>query len=683
MRFVILIIFGVAPAIASETGQTGGLVSYALPEIGENLLTNSGFEEASGNRPGHWTDNGAFAVDHNVAHSGQSSFRLTDPYLTPYIKSATQDVLLKKGSYRIGAWVKTLELGANKPTGVRICLAAPTSWPAIYGSGCTATIKGTSEWQYLALKNIAITQDTMARFSLTAYGSPDGSAWFDDVELRREQQPLQVFMLYPNYRGLLFDDRSQVSRFSISIDLPEGHAAPDLVLKGEIVDENAGTVFIQKDFGVAATETVSFDCSTLQSGRPYLVRFSLIRGNGTEPEHTHPAYRIIKMPGSTRQSMKISFDEENRFLIRGKPRFLLGVYDSGLGYTTSERGWEDMFASQRRLLELPINFYLNYWYGAAPNPSMEAMMNVLEARGIYTLTNANCFGTSTAEQMGDSWFLSSTDAVVQQRTRQQGFGGFYGADECQASLAPDVFANYQRMKTLDPDGIVLGTLLPDPQLPFWRDSVDVLATDPYPLYGLEPAGGYPLSKVADGARMTAEAVQHSRPFVTTLQFFQGTSNSRWPTQAELRSMSYAAIVEGANGLFYWSLGARALAYVCTGWCETKSDYFERLKTVMNELKRMEPILAAADRPEFLIANSNPAALRTRVKYDGSLTYLIAYNVSATAETATFTYQVPLATIGRGRGRQVLNEAVTFTETFHGYEPRVYKLLKQPAVVDTY
>ncbi len=57
--------------------------------------------------------------------------------------------------------------------------------------------------------------------------------------------------------------------------------------------------------------------------------------------------------------------------------------------------------------------------------------------------------------------------------------------------------------------------------------------------------------------------------MTVIQFFQFTSSGRWPTQAELRNMSYMAIANGANGLMYWSLGAGGLAYICDG----STDYY--------------------------------------------------------------------------------------------------------------
>ncbi len=676
-------------APASSLAVVGGLVSYPVPVIGGNVLSNADFQQndPKTGKPLGWNDNG-FNLDPTVAHSGQASFRLTDANNIQYAQSASQTVDLKKGVYRIGGWIKTSNLAVTTGSGVRICLASPVSFPAKYGGGCTEVVKGSNDWTYLQQTSIAITQDGPAKFSLQTYGEPDGSAWFDDLELRQEQKPLDVFMAYPNYRGLLFDDQSQTARFDIAADLSNITATGGLLVRGEIVDEASSAVVVQQDISAAPSLTMAFDLSSLIGGRSYLASFRLIAmADGSERIlFKHPAYRVIKTPGSQRASMQVSFDEQNRFLIKGKPAFILGVYDSGLGYTSTEPAWDSLLTTSRRLFELPINFYLNYWYGAAQNSSMFPMMDTLSKRGILAITNANCFSSSTVAQMGAPWYLGSPDSVVQQRGSYPGFGGFYAADECQASLAPDVFAHYQRMKALDPDGIVLGTLLPDGQLPLWRDSVDVLASDPYPMYGAEPAGGYPFTQVADGTRMTAQAVHNSRPFLTAMQFFKFTSQGRWPTEAELRGMSYAAIAEGANGLFYWSLGAGALAYICDGsdayhspsgsgsWCQAKIDNFANLKNVTSELKLLEPVLTMLDRPDLLAGNSNTPIIRTRVKFDGANMYLIAYNASASTQSATFRFTRPFSTVTvQFENRNLPATGSEFTDTFAPYQSHVYSL----------
>jgi len=73
--------------------------------------------------------------------------------------------------------------------------------------------------------------DSPAQMQLSSYADPDGTAWFDDLELRKEEASLDVFLLYPNYRGMLFDDQSQRAWFDISVDPPAGTSFSEYQVK--------------------------------------------------------------------------------------------------------------------------------------------------------------------------------------------------------------------------------------------------------------------------------------------------------------------------------------------------------------------------------------------------------------------------------------------------------------------
>jgi len=149
----------------------------------------------------------------------------------------------------------------------------------------------------------------------------------------------------------------------------------------------------------------------------------------------------------------------------------------------------------------------------------------------------------------------------------------------------------------------------------WREAADVISTDPYPMYGSEPVGGYNHGQVAAWTRMTAQAVQHSRPIMTVLQFFKfdasRSSQGRWPTQTEMRNHAYMAIVEGAKGLMWWSLGENGLTADCRNtitWCAQRAQLMNQLKTVVSEIASLEPVLAGA----AAVLAATPASARVAV-----------------------------------------------------------------------
>jgi hypothetical protein len=675
--------FNVGPPPAPVNGLVaGGLMWYPVTALGSNLLVNPSFEEinASTGKPIGWSGSAAFSLDTTVARTGANSFRMKDAPAFPYSESATQKIAVKKGTYRIGGWVKMDNIsGAGK--GIRLGFGAAWSQPG--GGGSTNTVNGTSDWQYLEQKTIVITQDIDAYFTLGVYAEPNGTAWYDDLELREEIQPaVQAFLLYPNFKGFLFDDQSQTVRFDVSVYPPSGSAISDYNVVMTIMDEGSGAIIQENAFLAAGNFNATFDGSQLVNGRTYLARFRLLRLSDSAFLYEYPPYRISKVQGSLRNSMTVSFDENNRILFRGQPSFILGVYDSGLGYTTSESGWNSTFTNSRRLFELPINFYNNYWYGGASVTSMNVMSKVLQDHGIYFIHTGNCFGSSFSAL---SFPIHANDSYLVGMSNISGMAGFYLMDECAAELVPSVFGAYKRLSSFKPDGISFAAGNTPGSMKNWRDSMDLMSMDPYPMYGAEPAGGYKFNTVADWTAATKDAVKDSRPVATVIQFFKFTSQGRWPTQDELRKMSYTAITEGANGLVYWSIGVNALAYICDGssayyspsgsgsWCQAKIDNFQNLKNVMWELKGLEPALTSIDMPDLLTGNSNPA-IHTRVKFVNGTGYMISYNYNDETESTTFTWSQQVTNVFvYNESRTITPAGNSFSDSFGPYEAHVYNI----------
>ncbi|HHT9152815.1 MAG TPA: hypothetical protein ACFYEM_04690, partial [Candidatus Hypogeohydataceae bacterium YC40] len=412
--------------------KPGGLTAYSFvsPELGPNLLVNSSFEQIGQTvgAPSEWSWNGGFFLDSTVGYRGSSSYCIKDAHLGPGWPTAWQTVSLKKGAYRISGWIKleNVAVTSKKGSGVRIALRPAYG---ILAGAPTNVISGTSDWQYVEKGNIVITQDTKADFRIEIYGNPDGTAWFDDLELREELPlPLNVFLLYPNYRGMLFDDQSQTIRCSVEVNLSEGANFSDYNVQAIIMDEADNSIAIHKAFPRLTNKFVAeLDGTPLINEHSYLVRVYLVRNFDKAIIYEYSAYRISKLSGSARSSMTMSFDENNRFLLRGKPTFILGVYDADMPYTNSESTWEtQQFGAWRRLFELPINLYLNFMYGKASITSMDAMMNVLLKHGVLFLQTANCFAqklnTTLLKVLTDDYYLAALSA-------HPGLAGFYIADE--------------------------------------------------------------------------------------------------------------------------------------------------------------------------------------------------------------------------------------------------------------
>ena len=79
-----------------------------------------------------------------------------------------------------------------------------------------------------------------------------GTVWFDDVQLEEQQgKDVEVFMLYPNFRGMLFDDQSQTMKFDVTVTPPGGDFEQYLV-RGVLKDEATGQRLLSHDYAAAA-----------------------------------------------------------------------------------------------------------------------------------------------------------------------------------------------------------------------------------------------------------------------------------------------------------------------------------------------------------------------------------------------------------------------------------------------
>ena len=423
------------------------------------------------------------------------------------------------------------------------------------------------------------------------------------------------------------------------------------------------------------------------------------------------------------ETRRIAISPDGRLLVHGVPRFVLGVYDSGLGYTTDRAAWEEtLFArgGARQLDGLPINMYLNYHFGNATTPAVHALMDVLWKRRIMYLQTGNCYEKGSWTRYGPRSFAIMDDGYVRQFARHPGAAGYYIMDECDDALVAETEQHHRQLKALDPAGITLAIPIAaayrDPAR--WVNAADVLAIDPYPMYGKEPAAGYTHFMVADSVARLRAAVPPQRPIWAVLQFFQFTSDSRQPTYEEMRSHAVMSVVEGAQGLWWWEIGTNGLRKADA---TTVTRQMAALRQLVTELARLEPALVAPPASDALVGNStlaqdpvaarkaqlehniaiewlysrkvayraelealnagststspmlkNVATVRTLTKVVDGTGYVFAYNYTNRPAPVKFTWRQPLARVVESRdGRALTVSGASWDDTLGPYDARIY------------
>lgn len=165
------------------------------------------------------------------------------------------------------------------------------------------------------------------------------------------------------------------------------------------------------------------------------------------------------------------------------------------------------------------------------------------------------------------------------------------------------------------------------KVPFY-DLPDIMMMDWYPV------PHYPLTSFGDNVRYTQEGMTRTnhqdRPLWGVVQIFDwkefkqfrpdNDRIGRFPTEEEIRFMSYDGIWNGATGLFYFTFNTKGVPLP-----KAAPEYWKRVKNVVNELSRFRPVL------EKGIVVDNPVSLHKSLrmktwKYKGHL-YSILLNIS--------------------------------------------------------
>jgi hypothetical protein len=426
------------------------------------------------------------------------------------------------------------------------------------------------------------------------------------------------------------------------------------------------------------TTVIQIDASHLPLG-VYELRTTLHRRDTRASVFEYPAYRIVKSGTSARQAFRTYIDVDNVLVMNGRRVFALGLYDT-TGYSNSPSYYEPRV---QKIAEAPLNLYLNYWLGGAPTQSLRALMSTLQKHGIGYIHTVNPWyanhphwpahavcGGRTATTLGPKGF---TVCMASELGNDPGLAGWYTADERPAEQAPEVFEQYTTLRTTAPGGLTFIAQDRPTELVRWRDSADVIGVDPYPIYNIPEGMPSHLEMVTDWVEQAQSAVERSRPIWAVVQFFKFGSNGHWPTYNELRTMSYMAIVAGAKGLFYWSYGAKALAWVSEP--VHREEYWQRLVRVTHEIKSLERVLLAPDAPEILKHHTPAPTIRVLAKQVDGIRYIIAVNTSRTSVHAAFTLSAPATVADVVSERRTIQTAQSdiFLDAFAPHATHIYRI----------
>ena len=675
LKFLVLLLFLPLlslPLRSSALAQSvidGGLT---VPEIGgsigPNLLVNGNFAQGT---TGWSFPATCFHIDPTTtAPNGAAAFELINPSTCSHLAAVAVNSLDVPGGalYRFSGQLKTKDLVSAENTDGAIF--------SLFGYARSQALRGTTNWITVTRPHVTIPAGITSDVRLQTYGQVlTGDAWFANMSLQQEIPPvLQTFLLYPNYRGLMFSDQSQVASVDLTINPLPGTSLNTLRVELDALDSTGHTVASQTFAPPSNEFTGTLDMSGLPPGAYKLV--GKLENQSGKLLLTQSAYKIVKVDASTRAGMKAWIDPDNlAHFIDGNAHFVIGIYDTTAASSTPS-AYEPELAA---IAQAPINMIINYFLSNSPTSAITAYTTAMNQFGIAFLPDLQGFYTGNhawpsqvAAEFGTNNANLLTTDYVSTLASDPGVVGYYVQDEPAITLQPATFRQYGLTKSSDPAGFNLAVLNRTLDLPAWKDTLDVLGVDAYPIFA---ANGNDLAEVADRTRAAYQAGHGARPVWTVVQFFQQNLESAWPTEQQLHDMSWMAIVEGATGLFYWEYGIRGLALV-TDPVEHAALYQE-LIDVTTEIKSLEPVLLSPDAP-VITTNSQSGVVftKTKVAADGTR-YLFAYNYTASPISAQFALVQPATSIvDYDTGVSIaLDSSTTFSDTFQPYQARIFAIAK--------
>ncbi|GAA3413615.1 carbohydrate binding domain-containing protein [Paenibacillus hodogayensis] len=504
------------------------LVPTAIPrafaaEIGDDLIHNGGFEQSEDSIPLSWIpfqswSNPELALTPDAARTGTNGFRIqTQQQTKPWI---AQDIVVEEGvTYELSGWLKGFDMeGAGAGFKLEFYKNGQrTSANHILGYDSTYRLLPpdiTGDWQNLKLTFTAPPEATILCLFVRQYGT--GTVYFDDISivLKKQRAMIELTTDESFYYAELTEGRVGASFFS-----KDGHLE-NKSAEARIYRETSG-VTIATYGPVAADQPLDFlfDPTLMLKNEPYRVEVRLLDAIGTELEKAGETVYRIDRPTMLR--------EDGTIMVDGEPFFPIAAYHVrrtdypyvGLaGVNTVQGGVTDKVSVMRGTLDAAQQ------NGLKVLVPLYANMNVKE--NVYLTQD---FVTNLKDHPAVLAWMIMDEPIQNNKTKQE--------------LADA----YRLIRSLDSKHPTYMVEAPAAAYETVSKLTDLFATDVYPF----PYS--PISAVGESAIQAKQAAGNRKPVLNVLQaMYNPPVWPHLPTIGELRNMAYQSLLNGAQGMAYYS-----------------------------------------------------------------------------------------------------------------------------------
>ncbi len=369
----------------------------------------------------------------------------------------------------------------------------------------------------------------------------------------------------------------------------------------------------------------------------------------------------------------VTLRDDGFVLVDGQPFFPIGAYAVSKR-EANNHNFDQAFADLKK-----AGFNFAHTYQSTRNENFREFLDAAARHG-FKLWIASGAGAN-ATHVGN--YLRT----VAREYKHPALLAWYLADDTSAHVSPEALTTlHQAIRDLDPFHLtVQADGVGSPENSNYRPYVQ--ATDAFlpEIYPVRDEGSDGPPKVISDMRLIhADLAAHGHPVKSIwaiIQYFQGWSSwKRFPTFAELRAMSFLAVIHGAHGITWYTYGGFNNNRGLTDTPET----WNNISTVANQLKQLSPALLERTPPQLepaailhgpdLDARGHHA-ISALLKIHQQDAYLITANSTRNTVQAQFSLPADIAgkttarVLFENRSVQLQNQRLT--DDFKPYDVHVY------------
>ena len=540
-------------------------------------VVNAAFEDVQDGRPVGWrpSSGGVWrtARGEGLNGSGALIWESAEPQKTR--ATCSQMIAVEPGmEYRISTSLRTQDFEGGK--GAKVVLQFFNANGKEIGGVYPLGVKAKNADWCLSDEVAFVPEGTeKMRIALSVLPGAKGKVVFDEIRLEKTVRPVVSYVFSSAYRNLAKDGRVTFNAFLNLTAAQRGRATAAFVFRDAAGGERRIPARIYERYGeIYATSAA--EVSELAMGEQQ-IRCEVLGLADAEGTTAACAFtRVAELP-----KRRVEIDPQGRCRVNGKPFFPIGMYSHFLSEKDAER-----------YVEGPFNSVVVYGLSSPEH------LKVLEKRGImYLATLKNEIpGKSHATQRGIRTQAES-DAFFRERIALlrdcPNLLGWYVCDEAPLSEVAARRHLYDLYRAADADHPCWAVMDKPASMREWVAICDVYGIDPYPIQKKRTPHSEP--PVVDFCAKLNVAVCGARPFWNVPQNFNWAwygreSDSRFPTDAELRFFNWAHIACGANGLIGYSFSPFCMEKYAK--YDAYARHWKSVCAAYEDVKRLTDVLLA-------------------------------------------------------------------------------------------